>query len=168
MSNAMKSINGTQINYYFICKTKLWLFSHNIQLEHESENVKLGKILHEDSFKREKDFLIDNLINVDFIKLTDCVEIHEVKKTQKMDKSHQYQLLYYMFYLKYEKDIKNIKGYLNYPKIRKKKEVYLTKEKEEELIKIIDEINKINSNKMPKPQKSKICRKCAYFEFCFS
>ena len=73
----ISKINGTQINYYFICKTKLWLFSHNIQLEHESESVKLGKILHEDSFKREKGHLIDNLINVDFIKLTDCVEIHE-------------------------------------------------------------------------------------------
>ena len=112
-------INGTQINYFFICKTKLWLFSHNIQLEHESENVKLGKILHEDSFKREKDFLIDNLINVDFIKITDCVEIHEVKKTQKMDTSHEYQLLYYMYYLKNQKDIENIKGFLDYPKNRK-------------------------------------------------
>ena len=53
----ISKINGTQINYYFICKTKLWLFSHNIQLEDEHENVKLGKFLHENSFKREKDFL---------------------------------------------------------------------------------------------------------------
>lgn len=165
----MKSkINGTQINYYFICKTKLWLFSHNIQLEDESENVKLGKILHEDSFKREKDFLIDNLINVDFIKLSDSVEIHEVKKTQKMEKSHEYQLLYYMYYLKNEKDIENIKGFLDYPKNRKKKEVFLTEEKEGELLKIIEDVHKINRDQMPKPKKSKICRKCAYFEFCFS
>lgn len=164
----MKSINGTQINYYFICKTKLWLFSHNIQLENESENVKLGKILHEDSFKREKEFLIDNLINVDFIKLTDCVEIHEVKKTRKMEKSHEYQLLYYMHYLKNEKDIENIKGFLDYPKNRKKKEIFLTPENEDELLKIMEDIYKINENEMPKPKKSKICRKCAYFEFCFS
>lgn len=161
-------INGTQINYYFICKTKLWLFSHNIQLEHESENVKLGKILHEDSFKREKDYLIDNLINVDFIKFTDCVEIHEVKKTQKMEKSHEFQLLYYLYYLKNEKDIQNIKGFLDYPKNRKKIPIYLTKEKEEELLKVIGNINQINENDMPKPKKSKICRKCAYFDFCFS
>lgn len=164
----MSRINGSQINYYFICKTKLWLFSHNIQLEHESENVKLGKILHEDSFKREKDYLIDNLINVDFIKLTDYIEIHEVKKTQKMEKSHEYQLLYYIYYLKNEKDIENIKGYLDYPKNRKKKEVFLTNEKEEELIRIIEDINKINSEEIPKPQRSRICRNCAYFEFCFS
>ena len=109
----MNSINGTQINYYFICKTKLWLFSHNIRLEDESENVRLGKILHEDSFKRENDYLIDNLINVDFIKVNDYVEIHEVKKTQKMEKSHEFQLLYYMHYLKNKKDIHNIKGFLD-------------------------------------------------------
>ena len=161
-------INGTQINYYFICKTKLWLFSHNIKLEHESDNVRLGKILHEDSFKREKDYLIDNLINVDFIKFTDSVEIHEVKKTQKMEKSHEYQLLYYMHYLKNEKDIDNIKGFLNYPKNRKKEEIFLTEEKEEKLIEIIKEINKINEGKMPKPKKKRICNKCAYLEFCFS
>ena len=161
-------INGTQINYYFICKTKLWLFSHNIQLEEESENVKLGKILHEDSFKRENDFLIDNLISIDFIKITDCIEIHEVKKTQKMEMSHEYQLLYYMHYLKTEKDIGNIKGFLDYPKNRKKKEIFLTEEKEEELLKIIKDINEINENKIPKPKKSKICRKCAYFDLCFS
>lgn len=161
-------INGTQINYYFICKTKLWLFSHNIQLEQESDNVNLGKILHEDSFKREKEYLIDNLINVDFIKINDSIEIHEVKKSQKMDKSHEFQLLYYMFYLKNEKDIDNIKGFLNYPNSRKKDEIFLTSEKEEELINIIDEIHKINDGEMPKPKKKKICNKCAYFEFCFS
>lgn len=124
--------------------------------------------MHEDSFKREKDFLIDNLINVDFIKFTDCVEIHEVKKTQKMEKSHEYQLLYYMHYLKNEKDIRNIRGYLDYPKNRRKKEIFLTKEKEEELIKILREIKRIVSEDIPKPKKFNICRKCAYFEFCFS
>lgn len=168
MSNTMQSINGTQINYYFICKTKLWLFSHNIQLEDESEHVKLGKILHEDSFKREKELLIDNLINVDFIKFTNYVEIHEVKKTRKMEKSHEYQLLYYMYYLKNEKDISDIKGYLDYPKNRIKKEIFLTQEKEDDLIKIIDDLKRIVSEDIPKPKKSNICRKCAYFEFCFS
>lgn len=164
----ISKINGTQINYYFICKTKLWLFSHNIQLEDEHENVKLGKFLHETSFKREKDFLIDNLINVDFIKITDSVEIHEVKKSQKMNLANEYQLLYYMFYLKHEKDIKNVVGFLNYPDSRKKKKITLTKEKERDLFEIIDNIKNIVDSLMPKPKKKRICSKCAYFEFCFS
>ena len=125
------SIKGSQINYYFICKTKLWLFSHNIQMEQESDSVSIGKQLHEITYKREKDYLIDNLINVDFIKKRKNIEIHEVKKTPKMEKSHEYQLLYYMYYLKNEKDIDNIVGYIDYPKIRKKVKIYLTDEKEE-------------------------------------
>ncbi|WP_288660719.1 CRISPR-associated protein Cas4 [uncultured Methanobrevibacter sp.] len=168
MNFMISKINGTQINYYFICKTKLWLFSHNIQLEDEHENVKLGKFLHKTSFKREKDFLIDNLINVDFIKITDSVEIHEVKKSQKMNLANEYQLLYYMFYLKHEKDIKNVVGFLNYPDSRKKKKITLTKEKERDLFEIIDNIKNIVDSSMPKPKKKRICSKCAYFEFCFS
>lgn len=32
---------GVQVNYYFVCKRKLWLFSHNIGMEKESEAVKI-------------------------------------------------------------------------------------------------------------------------------
>lgn len=163
----MSSINGTQINYYFICKTKLWLFSHNIQMEQGSDDVALGKQLHEKSYKREKEFLIDNLINVDFIKNTNPIEIHEVKKTQKMEKSHEFQLLYYMYYLKHEKNIDNIIGYLDYPSNREKIQIELTEEKESMLEEIIEDIKDIISGGTPKPKMSRICRKCAYFEFCF-
>lgn len=139
----MKLINGTQINYYFICKTKLWLFSHNIQMEQESDNVKLGKTLHENSYKKENEVLIDNLINVDFIKNNNPIEIHEVKKTQSMKKSHEFQLLYYIYYLKKEKGLNNITGYLNYPENRKKIKIELTDEKEKELNDVLEDINNI-------------------------
>uniref|UniRef100_UPI0026352367 Dna2/Cas4 domain-containing protein n=1 Tax=Thermococcus sp. TaxID=35749 RepID=UPI0026352367 len=32
-------IGGTEINYLFICPTKLWYFSHGITMEGESEWV---------------------------------------------------------------------------------------------------------------------------------
>ena len=163
----MNSINGTQINYYFICKTKLWLFSHNIQMEQESDNVKLGKTLHENTYKKENEVLIDNLINVDFIKKKNPIEIHEVKKTQSMKKSHEFQLLYYIYYLKKEKGLENIVGYLNYPANRKTIKIELTEDKEKELKDILNDINKIIESTIPKPKKSRICRRCAYFEFCF-
>ena len=162
------NVTGEQINYYFVCKTKLWLFSHNIELESTSDLVSLGKYVDKTTYKREKGIILDNKIQIDFIKNPGFVELHEVKLSQKMKKAQEFQLLYYMYYLKLEKDINNIKGFLNYPKNRKKEEIFLTKEKEEELINIIVDINKINRNMMPKPKKSKICNKCAYFEFCFS
>lgn len=137
-------------------------------MEQESDNVALGKQLHKQAYKREKEFLIDNLINIDFIKKTDKIEVHEIKKTQNLEKSHEYQLLYYMHYLKNEKDIDDLVGFIDYPKLRKKKTIELTKEKEDELIEIIENIKVIVKGDMPKPKKSRICRKCAYFEFCFS
>ncbi|GAB6056141.1 CRISPR-associated protein Cas4 [Methanobacterium movens] len=160
-------IIGTQINYYFICKTKLWLFSHHIQMEQESDLVSLGKLLHSKSYKDEKEYTIDNLISIDFIKKRDYLELHEVKKSNKMKKSHEYQLLYYMYYLKNKKGIENIRGILNYPKIRKKATINLDKSKEKDLMDIIEDIGNIINNETPKPQKIKICRKCAYFEFCW-
>ena len=40
-SGIFKSLTytGTQVNYYFICKRKLWYFSNNIEMESESNNV---------------------------------------------------------------------------------------------------------------------------------
>ena len=162
------NISGEQINYYFVCSTKLWLFSHKIELESFSDLVSLGKYIDKNTYNREKGFIIDNKIQIDFIKNNDFIELHEIKLSQKLERAHEFQLLYYMYYLKNEKDIENIKGFLDYPKNRKKKEIFLTEEKEEELLDIIEDINKIISNEMPKPKKSKICSKCAYFEFCFS
>lgn len=62
---------GSQINYYFVCKRKLWLFSHNIELESDSDLVKLGKLLHENKYKRRlKEVQIDR-IKIDFIESKD-------------------------------------------------------------------------------------------------
>jgi len=160
-------IIGTQINYYFICKTKLWLFSHHIQMEQESELVSLGKLLHSKSYKEEKEYSIDNLINIDFIKKGDHLELHEIKKSRKMEKAHEYQLLYYMYYLKHEKGIENISGVINYPKIRKKSVIDMNESEEAELENIISEIGYILDGDTPEPERRGICRKCAYYEFCW-
>lgn len=43
----MNPITGTLINYYFHCKTQLWLHANRINLEDNSEDVRIGKVLHE-------------------------------------------------------------------------------------------------------------------------
>jgi CRISPR-associated exonuclease Cas4 len=59
---------GTQINYYYICHRKLWLFSHGLNMEQTSDAVYLGKMIGEESYDREKkEIQIDNLITIDFI-----------------------------------------------------------------------------------------------------
>ena len=85
---------GTQINYYFLCKKKLWYFSHDIAMEHTSDAVYLGKLIHETSYEREKKEIdIDGTVKIDFIG-KDRV-IHEVKKSDAVEEPHIWQLKYW-------------------------------------------------------------------------
>ncbi|MCG2828249.1 CRISPR-associated protein Cas4 [Methanothermobacter sp. K4] len=162
------AVRGLQINYYFICRTKLWFFSHNIQMERESELVKLGRLLHEESYSREKkELIIDDLIAADFVKRKDCLEVHEVKKSNTMEEAHRFQLIYYLFYLKHVKGIENLKGFIDYPALKKRTEVSLNDEDVEELKNVIKDIDGIIRGPPPAPQRKPICRSCAYFELCW-
>jgi len=160
-------ITGVKINYYHICHTKLWLFSHNIALEHEHENVNIGKLLHEERYSKDKkDITIDNTISIDFVKKRNgTIELHEIKKTKKMEDAHLHQMLYYLYYLK-QKGV-DAQGVMNYPLLNQTREVILTPDDENNLEKDIIGIEKVVTGKMPHPKKMRICPKCAYFEFCF-
>jgi len=159
-------IRGIEINYFYVCKTKLWFFAKGITMEQESELVKLGKLLHEKVyFNEEKEVSIGN-IKIDFVRKDDIVEIHEVKSGDEMEKAHIMQLLYYVFYL--NKFGIKAKGILHYPKMKKIKEVELKEDDKKELQRAIKEIEKIKLlNTPPKPLSKKICKKCAYYELCF-
>jgi len=138
----------------------------HITMEQNSEYVEIGKILHEESFNREKkEILIDSTIMVDFSgkELT----IHETKSTTAMDDASRYQVLYYIYYLE-KKGIEGVKGIVHYYKNRSTEQVLLTdedREKLEEIIKGIEEIKKLSHP--PAKDKTKICSKCSYYELCF-
>ena len=158
-------ITATQINYYFVCKRELWLFSHQINMEHTSESVELGKLLHEQSYKREKKEIQIGPIKIDFIG-KDGV-IHEIKKTPSVEKAHAWQLKYYIYYLK-KLGVRNIKGEIDYPKLKKRTEIELTEEDEIELEKIIKSIEEIiSSEEVPEVINKSICKKCSYYELCY-
>jgi len=160
---------GTQVNYYIICPTKLWLFSHFAAMERESELVQLGSLLQQTTFQRvRKDIIIDEKIGIDFIMKGNKLVLHEIKKSSKMEKAHVMQLLYYIYYLKKFKGIKNIEGRIDYPKQREVLRITLGEKEEREIEDILDDIRKVVEMKEPpKPVYKKYCRKCSYFEFCF-
>lgn len=158
---------GSQINYYFVCQRKLWLSSHNIELESESDQVLMGKLLHENSYKREqlKEIELER-IKIDIINRK-ANEIHEIKKSKKMEKAHEYQLLYYLYFLKKKVKI-NVIGIIDYPLLKKRVKIDLTYEKEKLLESILDEIGKIIKNEIPpEPEWKSYCRHCAYKELCW-
>ncbi len=159
-------ITGVKINYFFVCRRKLWLFDRGIQMEQESERVMLGRLLDKYSYPRKKRrrITIDDLIAIDLVEKD---AIREVKYSRVFEKASIMQIGYYLFYLKQMGIDK--KGVISYPRLRKSREVVLTDELVSELKEAIRGIEEVL--KMPSPpaaERKPFCRKCAYFEFCFA
>ncbi len=163
---SQQQTTGTEINYYFLCKKKLWYFTHGIQMEQGSDLVYLGKLLHETSYNREKKEIdIDNAIKIDFID-KDRV-IHEVKKSDKVEEPHIWQLKYYIWFLK-QKGVEGVCGKINYPKLKKCVDVVLEPADEKEIEKILEEVKGIKESEAPPAVKQmRICKKCSYADICW-
>lgn len=159
-------IGGVEINYYFICKRKLWFFTHNISMERSSDRVALGRLLHERSFQRaSKEVLIDNTIRVDFV--SNEKTIHEIKLSPKMEEAHRWQLLYYLYYLK-KKGVEGLKGTMHFPKEKKKESFELSEDDERQIETILEDILRIQALDVPpKVEYMPVCKGCAYAELCW-
>ncbi len=161
-------ITGTHINYYFVCKRKLWLFVHGISMEHTSDTVLLGKLIDELSYERkDKGIDIDDTIVIDWLDEKTGI-IHEVKKSDKMEEAHTWQVLYYLWYLK-QKGVKGLKGEIDYPKLKQKVQIELTPELEVQLLEILKSIETvIKQGKPPERINKRFCKTCSYFELCWT
>lgn len=159
-------ITGVMIYYYFVCKRKLWYFMNEINMETENENVLLGKLLDESSYKKDdKHINIDNVINIDFIR--EHRELHEVKKSRAIEEAGIWQVKYYLYYLK-KRGVSDLKAKIDYPLIKKNLVVELTGEDEIRLEEIIRDITDIKAQLLPPEfDAKKICNKCAYHDLCF-
>lgn len=159
-------VTGMMMNYYFVCKKKLWYHSRNINPESENENVQLGKILDENSFKREKKHInIDGVMQVDFIKNNRI--LHEVKKSKAIEEASIWQLKLYLYYLK-ERKVEGMKGKIDYPLLRRSINIELTEEDEKEVNRLMGEIKEIiRSDKVPVEDRKKYCTKCSFYEICY-
>lgn len=164
----MVNINGTLISYYFICKKKLWLHANRINLEDNSEDVRIGKILHEINEEKSKKSEI-SIENIKIDKLTRDYLV-EVKKSDSDVESVKWQVLLYLYKLKQKGVIK--KGKIEFiEKNKQDKKIHyieLDELSEKKLLKILNEIETlINQDTPPQAKFESKCRKCAYYEYCF-
>ena len=161
-----KQISGMMVYYYFVCKRKLWYFADELRMENFSESVLLGKIIDENTYKRnEKHINIDNIINIDYIK--DKKILHEVKKSRSIEEAGIWQLKYYLYFLKQRGAI-GLSGEIDYPLLRQTVEVILCEEDEKRLDEVLDEISELTAKELPPElKKMKICKACAYYDLCY-
>jgi CRISPR-associated exonuclease Cas4 len=159
-------MTGTQINYYFLCHRKLWLFTNKIDMEQNSDAVTLGRFISETTYKREvHEIQIDDIV-LDFYDEKTKI-IHEVKKSDKMEELHLWQVKYYISVLE-EKGITGVTGEIDYPKLREKIKVELADEDRKRIGEIKTDIRKLINLTVPPPLINKpFCKHCSYFDLCY-
>lgn len=161
-------VNGTLVNYYFHCKRQCYLHGNRLNLEDNSEEVKIGKAIHE-----QRALGADNteiaIENIRLDKLT-AEYLTELKKSDADVEASRWQLLYYLKVLK-EKGIVR-KGKLEFEEKNKTERktviVELTVETEKELEQYRLEIEQlIQGDMVPEVLNQPKCKKCAYYEYCY-
>ena len=162
-------ITGTIINYYFHCKRQCYLFANRVNLEDNSEDVRIGKILHEIRAKDNKDTEIkyENIV----LDKVSAKYIEEYKKSDADTKAARMQLIFYLKQLEEKGIIKE--GKLIYDEKNKKdgKKTEIVKLDESNINKLnkcLEDIEKlINQDKVPDVEKNKKCKRCAYYDYCY-
>lgn len=172
------NINATLINLYNVCPRECWLHANGINMEHTSDTVYDGKLLHETSYPQRTERYEEILISAEYENVTLIGQIdyfdvrnntvHETKRSNKVEKAHIRQVKFYLWLLELN-GINNVIGLLEYPKLRKTDKVFLNDEDREMLKKTVSEIKTlIESDTCPPVINAKICKSCSYFDFCYS
>ncbi|PKO99097.1 MAG: CRISPR-associated protein Cas4 [Bacteroidetes bacterium HGW-Bacteroidetes-8] len=162
-------VTGTHFNYYHICHRKLWLFSNGVKMEHTSDTVYDGKLIHENSYPQRsakyEEMEIDGC-KIDFYDSRNKV-IHEIKKSNKIESAHEWQVRYYIHILE-KNGIKGVTGILEYPTLRRTQEVSLSEDDKLKIFEYEKEIISITENDICPPVIcSKKCTQCSYYDFCY-
>lgn len=163
-------ITGTHFNYYQICHRKLWLFANSIQMEHSSDLVYEGKLIHESTYPRRSEKYEEVEIagiKVDYYDPKEKM-VHEIKKSDKHEQAHEWQAKYYLFVLQ-NHGVEAKSAFLEYPRLRKTLEVFLSEADRKIIHKQLNDITSIIANDIcpDRIAKSK-CKNCSYFDFCWS
>lgn len=161
-------VNGTLVNYYFHCKRQCYLHGNRLNLEDNSEIVKIGKAIHESKCEEGKNTEI-SIDNIKLDKLTSEYLI-EIKKSDADTEAAKWQLIFYLKVLKSKGIIR--KGKLECIEKNKsdKKLLYfeLDNDTEVELEKYVQEIEILLTNdNIPGVLNKPKCKKCAYYEYCY-
>ena len=160
-------LTATHINYFFICHRKLWLFSNGINMEHTSQAVAEGKLIGETTYPQRPEKYTEIEIGGSKIDFYDAKAkvIHEIKKSDSMEVAHQWQVKYYIWLLE---GIDGVTGVLEYPTLREKTTVTLTDDDRITLQSTAEEVAAlVECDACPARINSKICKRCAYFDFCY-
>ncbi len=166
----MRNITATHVNYYHVCRRKLWLAYNNIEMEHTSDLVTEGRLIGENSYAQRSEKYTElelDGIKIDFYDSKNKV-VHEVKKSDKAEAAHIAQVKYYLYVLA-KNGIEGARGVIEYPKLRHTEAVELTAIDAALVEMWVDDIRRILEKDACPPVLNKpVCKRCSYYDFCYS
>ncbi|HMR82178.1 MAG TPA: CRISPR-associated protein Cas4 [Niabella sp.] len=170
-------INATLINLYNVCKRECWLHANGVRMEHTSETVADGKLLHETSYSERNakhselsvEASYNNISLYGQIDFYDAKRkfIHETKRGNKVEEAHKWQAKFYLWLLLLN-GIEDATAIIEYPLLRQTEPVTLSQSDIEELIALVHSIYELQySEYCPPVINAKICKSCSYFDLCY-
>ncbi len=161
-------IYASLIEAYIFCPRQAWLMSRQITGNQYNEFLAIGRIIAEESYKREKKEILIDGGKIDVIsKGKEGLLLIEVKKSSKHLKTSKMQLLYYLYKLS-QKGHK-VKGEIRIPEEKKVIPVDFSEKEKKEIEKLEKELKEMLEKDNPPEEKWKnACKKCSYLEFCWS
>lgn len=172
------TINATLINLYHVCKRELWLHANGIRMEHTSDVVYDGKLLHETSYPQRAEKATELTLSattdtgqqlLGVIDFYDAVRkvVHETKRSDKVEEAHQWQVKFYLWLLELN-GVFGAHGVIEYPTTRQKDEVWLSESDRQYLHQnILDIYSIVHNEQCPQRINSKICKQCSYYDLCY-
>jgi len=163
-------ITASHIVYALVCPRKLWLFAHGIELEHFSEAVLEGRLIHGTTYQRRPSQYVEiqlDGIKIDFYDTKNRV-VHETKRGRSIESAHRAQVQYYLYKLR-QNGVPDASGLIEYPDLRRTEIIPALSETEvNEIAAWEDEVRRIVAlEHCPDVVRKPYCKHCAYHDLCY-
>lgn len=171
------TINATLINLYNVCPRECWLHANGVRMEHTSDTVADGKLLHETSYadRNAKHSELSIEAKYDNIQLFGKIDfydarqkiIHETKRGNKVEDAHKWQVKFYLWLL-HLNGIENATGIIEYPLLRQTEKIELSPSDILILKDLVLKVHNLQKSEIcPPVLNAKICKSCSYYELCY-
>ena len=169
------------VGYRAVCPRKAWYSVRGIWMEHESDAVRVGRLLDETSYsRRPRPSMIEAtapdgtplVAKIDGVALRAGV-LHETKKGRSEEHAHRLQVRFYLWVLKLagvtRADGSPLAGQLDYPALRRTEPVALGPEHEADLAQTVAAVADLARQPSPPPRhpRRSFCRRCAFEPLCY-
>ena len=161
-------IVGSLVNAYIICHRKAWLMYRQISPDEDNTLLHIGRLIQSQSYSRERKEVRLEHLSLDLIRRNDeDLIVAEVKKSSRVLEAAEMQLAFYLYELR-GMGIE-AKGELLFPEERRRERIILDENLAQKVERIKENIlGLVLQETAPLPERTSLCEKCAYAEFCWA